>query len=363
MKIIDKYLLKQLKMPILFGISLFTFVFLIELMVKMMEWVLVKRVPILDVLHLLTYYVPPILSQTIPIGFFLGIMITYNKLTSTSESVAMSSMGMSLNKILKVPFIMSVTIFMIIIFFQEKIIPESFVRAETLVVKIGIKTPSFQLTEKTFLENVGDYTIYINELDSINNQAENVVIFQKGEEDSYPNVLLADTTTWKDGAMILNDATFYQLDKDGKEKIRGSFGNQIHPLNSFLSEFSVDIKEIETMSIRMLLKKIKEMEGEGKLSEETLPYKIELQKKLATPFSVIFLGVLGVLFSLGHHRSGKGANYGISMVIVFLYITLFNITIVLSSKGIVNHVIGVWLPNLLLAILTGVLYIKKARRG
>jgi len=140
MKIIDKYLLSQLKMPVLFGISLFTFIFLIELMVKMMESILVKRVPALDMLHLLTYYIPPILSQTIPMGFFLGVMITYNKLTSTSESVAMVSMGMSLNKILKVPFYMSVGIFFLTIFLQEKIIPESFMRAQSLAVKIGTET-------------------------------------------------------------------------------------------------------------------------------------------------------------------------------------------------------------------------------
>ena len=332
MKIIDKYLFNQLKMPVLFGISLFTFIFLIELMVNMMESILVKRVPALDMLHLLTYYIPPILSQTIPMGFFLGVMITYNKLTSTSESVAMVSIGMSLNKILKVPFFMSLGIFVLTIFLQEKIIPESFVRAEALGIKIATETPSFQLTEKTFLENVGEYSIYIDTLDPKTNQAKDVVIFQKSEDESYPNVMLADRTTWKDGAMTLEDATFYQLDDEGKEKLRGSFKSQ-------------------------KLKKNKSA------PEDILPYKVELQKKLASPFSAVFLGILGVLFSLGHHRSGKSVSYGLSMAVIFVYITLFNVGIVLSSKGTIDPIIALWSPNLLLAGLTGIMYIKKARRG
>jgi len=363
MKIIDKYLFNQLKMPVLFGISLFTFIFLIEMMVKMMESILVKRVPALDMLHLLTYYIPPILSQTIPMGFFLGVMITYNKLTSTSESVAMVSIGMSLNKILKVPFFMSIGIFFLTIFLQEKIIPESFVRAETLGIEIATETPSFQLTEKTFLENVGDYSIYIDTLDPKTNQAKDVVIFQKSEKDIYPNVMLADRTTWKNGAMTLEDATFYQLDEEGKEKLRGSFESQVHPLTSFLSDFDVEIKEIDTMSVMMLLKNIKKMKANNSTLEEILPYRVELQKKLASPFSAVFLGILGVLFSLGHHRSGKSVSYGLSMIVIFIYITLFNVGIVLSSKGTVNPIVAIWFPNLLLGSLTGIMYIRKARRG
>lgn len=363
MKIIDKYLFNQLKMPILFGISLFTFIFLIELMVKMMESILVKRVPIFDMLHLLTYYVPPILSQTIPMGFFLGVMITYNKLTSTSESVAMVSMGMSLNKILKIPFFMSIGIFILTIFLQEKIIPESFIRAETLGVKIATETPSFQLTEKTFLENVGEYSIYINKLDPKTNQAKNVVIFQKTEKEVYPNVMLADRSTWKNGSMTLEDSKFYQLDENGKEKLRGSFKSQVHPLTSFISDFDVEIKEINTMSVLMLLKNIKKLKQNNSDFKEILPYKVELQKKLASPFSAIFLGILGVLFSLGHHRSGKSVSYGLSMAVIFVYITLFNVGIVLSSKGTLNPIIAIWSPNILLATLTGIMYFRKVRRG
>jgi len=363
MKIIDKYLFKQLKMPVIFGVSLFTFVFLIELMVKMMESILVKKVPALEMLHLLTYYIPPILSQTIPMGFFLGVMITYNKLTSTSESVAMISIGMSLNKILKVPFIMSIGIFVLTIFLQEKIIPESFIRAQRLGVEIATETPAFQLTEKTFMKNIGGYSIYIDTLDPKTNQAKDVVVFQKGEKDKFPNVLLAKSTTWGDGAMTLNDATFYQLDELGKEKLRGGFESQVHPLGDLLSDMDIEIKAIDTMSVRMLLKNIKELKAKKEKPEVILPYRVELQKKLAAPFSAVFLGILGVLFSLGHHRSGKSVSYGLSMGVVFLYITLFNVGIVLSGKGMVSPIIGIWTPNILLGTLTGIMYTRKVRRG
>ena len=37
MKIINRYILSEAKLPIIFGISLFTFIFMIEIIVSMME--------------------------------------------------------------------------------------------------------------------------------------------------------------------------------------------------------------------------------------------------------------------------------------------------------------------------------------
>jgi lipopolysaccharide export system permease protein len=122
------------------------------------------------------------------------------------------------------------------------------------------------------------------------------------------------------------------------------------------------------MSVRMLLKNIKALKEDPEREtpdkkELGLQYRVELQKKLAAPFSSVFLGILGVLFSLGHHRSGKSVSYGLSMGVVFIYIMLFNVGIVLASKGTVGPMVGVWTPNLALGSLTGYMYYKKLRWG
>ena len=39
-------------------------------------------------IRILSFYLPPILSQTIPMGIFLGVMLTFSKFTRTSEATA-----------------------------------------------------------------------------------------------------------------------------------------------------------------------------------------------------------------------------------------------------------------------------------
>ncbi len=70
MKIIEKYILEEVKMPVLIANSLFTFIFLIDIIVAMMENIIVKGISIIDIIRILSFYVHPILSQTIPLGLF-----------------------------------------------------------------------------------------------------------------------------------------------------------------------------------------------------------------------------------------------------------------------------------------------------
>ena len=79
MKIINKYILDELKGPIILAVFVFTFIFLLDIVVAMMEHIIVKGISVFDVLRLLSFYIPPILTQTIPIGMFLGIMICFTK--------------------------------------------------------------------------------------------------------------------------------------------------------------------------------------------------------------------------------------------------------------------------------------------
>ena len=101
MKIINRYILSEAKLPIIFGISLFTFIFMIEIIVSMMESIIIKGISMIDVIRMLSFYLPMILSQTIPMGIFLGIMITFGKFTKSSEATAMNSIGMSLKDMIK----------------------------------------------------------------------------------------------------------------------------------------------------------------------------------------------------------------------------------------------------------------------
>ena len=252
MKLIDKYILNEIKIPVIFGVSLFTFIFLIDIIVAMMENIIVKGISIIDVMRILSFYLPPILSQTIPMGMFLGIMLTFSKFTRTSEATAMSAVGMSLRDIVKPIFVAACCVTLFIFFLQESIIPRSVAKLQFLTAKIAYENPVFQLKEKTFIDEVDEYNLYIDRMEGKEKKAKGILIFQKAEDKPFPTVIVGEEAYWKDSAMVLINSKFYNFNDKGKEVLRGEFDEKRIPLAAYFSEIEVKVKDIEAMGIGTL---------------------------------------------------------------------------------------------------------------
>lgn len=357
MKIINRYILEELRGPIVLSVFIFTFIFLLDIMVAMMENIIVKGISIIDVFRLLSFYIPPILTQTIPIGLFLGIMICFSKFSRNSESVAMVSIGMSMNNILKPILILAFSLSIFILFLQESIIPRSFVKLKYLGAKIAYENPIFQLKEKTFIDNLDEYSIYVNEVDS-NGNAKDILIFEKNEKNNFPTVLVGKEASWKDYSIIIKNAEFINFTEEGKKNITGSFDEKKVSLTPFFENINLKIKDVESLSIRTLISEMKEKE-----ESEKLEYKVEIFRKLALIYSTFPLSLLGLALSIGHHRTSRKYAFSLAIFIIFSYIVLLNIGIVMANAAKINAFVATWLPNILLSLIAYKFYSLKQLRG
>ncbi|WP_027127741.1 LptF/LptG family permease [Fusobacterium perfoetens] len=356
MKIINDYILKETKMSIVFGITLFTFIFLIEMIVSMMESILVRGLSIIDVSRMISFYLPMILSQTIPMGIFLGIMITFGNLTRNNEITALNSMGVSLNKLLKPIIGIGVVGTIFIFFLQESLIPRSYIKLQQISYKMIYENPVFQLKDRVLIDGISEYKIYIDSINKKTKDAENVLVMINDKKSEYPTLVLGKTAYWEDAALLLNDADFYKHDEKGNVSVTGNFEKKRVPFTSYFEDIKVKIKDIEGMNIKQLLSEIKTRD-----KIEILPYIVEINRKIAVPISTIALAILGVLLSIGNARTGKGVNFGIGIIVIFLYIVLLNIGMVLAYRSIISPFLGVWFPNIVLYIYTLFLYSRKVR--
>lgn len=423
MKLVYKYFFKEMTLPVVFGISVFTFLFLIDFLIEMMENIIVKNIPAVDVLEMVSYYFPPILSNTIPMGLFLGVMLSYNKLSGNSEIIAMESIGVGFKTYLLPAIIIGAGALCVLYFIEEKVIPDSFVKLELITKKIAYTRPALKLEEKTFIEDIGDHSIYINKMDNEANAAENLIVFQKVDTSMYPRIILANRSRWENSAMILESAKFYNINTNGEKELAGSFEKQIIPINTFFGNFSLkgkrkrammSITELKTVildtyghrktEIMELEKQIKEYKKAYKKATESekatilqeidvleknkikiiqeaqeemksiddvekkrrkiraLPYEAEMHQKMAVPFAALFLSILGVFFSVKSARSGKGASFVFSIAVIFSYMTIIGVAKQQAIKQKIDVVLGMWFPNILLILLILILFIMRKRR-
>jgi lipopolysaccharide export system permease protein len=125
-------------------------------------------------------------------------------------------------------------------------------------------------------------------------------------------------------------------------------------LNIRPDDFSRGIEFVSTMSYRELNDYIDLLTLQG--SDELVAFKVEKNSRIASPFSVFILTLIGVSLSSRKIRGGIGMNIGIGLALSFSYILFQQFSSQFSVKGGLDPALAMWIPNIMYAIIAGVLY-------
>ncbi len=365
MKRIDRYVMKEMFLPVIFGISLITFALMIDIIRSIAETLIVKSVPMIEVMTMFSYLTPQIMVQTVPLGIFFGIMMTYNSMSTTSEMVAMQSAGMSINRILRMPLMIGLVVTIGIYAFQEKVQPVAQKKADMLMKKIAYSKPTTQLQSKRFVSDVGSMSIYIDEINE-QNIASNLIAFLRNDDSSYPQVILAKKTEFTNSEIIINDANTYSIYSkpvDGEARnnyvlMEGSVKKRVNPVSSFFGDPTQTKISKESLGIKELYATIQEKKAMG---DEYVPLEAELYKKIYSPISAIFFALLGPLLSIRHSRTVKGLNLGMSLGIILAYIGVQDALLAMAENKQIDPSL-MFIPNVILFVITAVAYRVQSRR-
>jgi lipopolysaccharide export system permease protein len=111
---------------------------------------------------------------------------------------------------------------------------------------------------------------------------------------------------------------------------------------------------IEAMNNSELDAFIEEQKRKG--SDSIASYEIEKHKRLASPFAIIILTIIGVSVASKKSRGGLGLNLAIGLAICVLYIFSMQITTVAATNVGFTPALAVWLPNIIFAFIAFILY-------
>ena len=99
-KIVDRYVMRELLVPFLLGIAIFTSILLIVRILKLVEMVVNRGVPFLQILRLFSYILPAFLEVTVPMALLLAILVAFGRLSSDSEIIALRASGVSFYRLI-----------------------------------------------------------------------------------------------------------------------------------------------------------------------------------------------------------------------------------------------------------------------
>jgi LPS export ABC transporter permease LptF/LPS export ABC transporter permease LptG len=350
-KILDRYIWKELITPFFLGLFVFTFLLLIDRIFDLTDLIINKGVPVHLVLLLLVYIAPAILVLTIPIGFLLAILIAFGRLSADMEVVALKACGVSPLRLLRPVVIFGLGVAALTGYLMIDSVPKTNYAFKSLVFDIVRTQATVGLKERVFNDTFGSFVIYVDEIAPDQIALRNVFVAdeRKPEEQRFITAregrLLSDEVTRRVTLRLL-DGAIHETNPKSLQKYR-EVRFRLYDITLILenplvkqSDAPKGDREMTLAELRNATLQLTQHKGNPN------PYLVEIHKKFAIPAACLVFSVLGVPMGIRAHRGGRwGAFVALLPIVLFYYVAL-TLGENLGDSGRIPPWLGMWGPNL-----------------
>jgi lipopolysaccharide export system permease protein len=398
-KILERYILKEHIGP--FGISLVvvTFVILLEQILDILNVIFEKHLPADMVLEVFSLSLPFILALSIPMSVLMASLNAFGRLSTDNETTAMKACGVDVYSKTTPLFVMAVLLALFMVFFNNKVLPDSNHKLRNMMLKIAYYKPMSAIKPGEFT-TIQDYTIFVRENDG--NEMRGIVIYDKSEG-RFPQTIVAEKGTiiqstkgtslraeLYNGQMherdkaefekyqlrnfdkfILNISEIDSQDEFEDSSYRGDRELSSKELGDRIISAQKEIEQVreEISGLDLRLKQAQEIVDKkeaGKVvrsSQAMLKLKndhiADLEEDIS--FAIIIFVMIGIPLGMMTKTGGAGVSFTISSVVFLIYYISLVGGESLASKGYISPFLSMWISNIIFFIIAVILIIQSRR--
>jgi lipopolysaccharide export system permease protein len=356
-RIINRYLMREIVGIFALALSIFTVVLLMGRMVKLMEMVVANGVPLAEVIRLIILLLPSFLVLTIPMAFLLAVLLAFGRLSSDNEITVLKASGISLTALLPPVLLTATGAALLTLYISVVAVPWGNTGFKQMTIDVARKYAASAIRERIFRDDLPNIVLYVDQYDESRRTMQRVMI-QDSRDPERPLTIFAKsgliTTDDVQGVLriLLKNGSIHTRQKDDYRLI--SFGEYLLTAETGRStplvrtEIDMNIDELYRGSVSPNL-----------LPQARLKMATELHSRFAFPFATFVFAILALPLGISSRRSGKGAGFTISILILIVYYVLLSFLRTLAERGGISPALAIWLPNLIFLAL-GLLLLRLA---
>ncbi|MCQ2754246.1 MAG: LptF/LptG family permease [bacterium] len=316
-RLLDKYILKQVITMFLMGVLVFTsIIFASDTFITLIKQIAEYGISFKIAFVIIILHLPSVFVMTIPMGVLLATVMTLNNLSLSSEITVMRACGIGLNRIAKPIFIFAILMASLSFFINETVVPVMTKQSTDLALyafgQKNIPEGKHNFTFKEvknggklkrlfYVANCSDATLHnITVLDASNNDT--IQILQAREGKTSPE-------GWK-----FQKGAIYTITDSGKTLSTTMFNDSVFTFGMDLSR-EIDRNLANEHNFTQLVKYLSTADAETRnwLS-------IELFDKIALPLTTIVFVLIGVPLAITppRVRYNRGFLFSIDYICVLL---------------------------------------------
>jgi len=400
MNIFHRYVVREHCAPFFFAFSVILFILIIKLMLKLMDILISKDIGILVIGKLLVYNLAWMLALVVPMSVLVASLMAFGRMGASGEITAMKSAGISMYRIVSPVLLIAVFLTIVMIWFNNVILPEANYRASVLNTAITLKRPELSIKNRDsqFITDLPQITLRVDRFDYRTNIMHGITLFKQDRTD-YDTIIVAENgefKTYPSGdrlALILRNGEIHRANNTRNQYLRNRFDTftQLIKVDFNLNTDQKKLKNDRTMTSAEMLKNIsniRKMIAEFQLKRDTLPanlinrdaeierynflinnylldineYRVEIHKKNSIPFAAIVFVLIGSSLGILVKRSGASIGIGLSIGFFTLYYLFLIAGESAGDKMYLDPWFAMWLPNFVFGAVGVMLFIYANRR-
>ncbi len=318
---------------------------------SVLENIAIGELPEQALFPLLLKQAASLLALVIPFAFFLGVIFAFGRLYKDYELPVLNACGMGYRQMVLPILALMIPFFAADLYISLSLSSATQRYAQNVVDTFEQQDEFEQIEAGRFnVSSNGKHVFYMESMSEDRMQLSNVII-AKASADSY-SFGIADK-----GIQVKDDKT-------------GDLFLELSPgirYVGFPGEADFKVIEYETNGVLIDLKqksgseaiKASEKSFIELINSDKREDKTELQWRLATPFSLLVLGLVALPLSYVAPRKGRYGKMGISIVIYILYNNALATMLVWIEDGSIAIELGFWLVHLVFLLVAALLILKR----
>ncbi|MGC1105949.1 MAG: LptF/LptG family permease [Candidatus Acidiferrales bacterium] len=348
MRILDRYVCREIVYDSWLGLAVFTFVFFVPQLVRLMGLVVQHAATTTEILTLLLCSLPPVLIFTVPMSMLVGVLIGLGRLSADSEIVALNASGISLRRLLVPIGAIALTATLLTFCMTLWLCPRSLRTLSSLEERLRISQASFAIQPRVFDERFPHFILYVEDAGASGMRWRGVFLAES-------NSSTGSTVTVARNAIVIADARQGKLTihfDDVSTHVYDPKNPDHYDLQTSAEE-SRDLPLTSSAAVASGAQILSDRErtvgqllSAGATGTGARDARVELQQRIALPIACFLFALLGVPVGVRPRRGGRAAGFIVTILLICGYYLFFVTGVHFAQNGALSPLVGVWTANI-----------------
>ena len=357
MRLLDKYIGREVGSHAILGLAVFTFVFFVPQLVRLMDLVVRHSGGVFTVALIFLCSLTPVLAFTIPMAVLVGVLIGLGRLSADSEIVALHASGISLRRLLRpigfVAFGCSLGTLVLTFWLS----PAAIRTLQRLEERLLLTQAPYAIQPRVFNEQIPHFILYVQDVEAAATQWHGVFLASSGQAGS-------TSVTIAEGAQVVADP------ENNKFELHLGSGSTHEydprePQHYNVTTFGQSDIPVEISSPSVTPKNVAVSSSERSITEllaEKGPRwrdaRVEFHRRIAFPAACLVFALLGVPIGVRPRRGGRAAGLILTLVLIGGYYFLFVTGAHMAQQGSIAPWAGIWAGNIV-GLILGLIFLRR----